>query len=123
MNGYYPSVSRVLLAVLAPLKEEGNNKSPNSAHALFKEAVYQELKSFPDYYDRDADEALDKLPKNARYDPKTGILYRIYRSSEDKGTNLKRLKSNNISLLDEKHWMKPPATEGDNKIDDRTDED
>lgn len=52
MTGYYPAVSRLLLAVLAPFKE-GKDINRRSSYMLLKRALYRELKHFPALYRRD----------------------------------------------------------------------
>lgn len=105
MNGYYPAVSRPLLAVLAPLAD-GRGINRRSAYMLLKRDLYYKLKKLPALYRNNQKKALDKLPKNVRFDVETHTLYRLYRSSEVLDTNLKKLRIREVSFFDERHWLK-----------------
>lgn len=105
MMGNYPAVSRVLLSTLAPLEDIGD-VNRQSAYILLKQSLYRELRKLPELLQRDEKRALDKLPENVRFEPVTGMLFRVYRSGDERGTNLKKLSIPEISLFDNKYWTK-----------------
>ncbi|MND36265.1 hypothetical protein D3C80_269190 [compost metagenome] len=105
MRGNYPAVSRSLLAALAPL-DDTTEVNRRSAYMLLKRALYRELKAFPDLYGKNQKKALDKLPKNVRFDAETTTLYRLYRSREVLDINLKNIRIREVNLFDERQWLK-----------------
>lgn len=99
MDGYYPTLSRVLLAVIGPYETNAPEK-PGSAAAILKDAVYFELKRLPDLYDKDPEKVLERLPPNVTYDHNKKSLTHTYSGGQQATTALDDLKLPNIDLLD-----------------------
>lgn len=99
MDGWYPALSRILLAVLGPF--ESKDETNNSAHGLLKRAFYYELVKYPDLYQKDVARALDKLPATVRYSPTTATFIHRYRMNNVQLTELKRLSLKPISFAKE----------------------
>lgn len=106
MDGWYPAISRPLLARISPFVEMNEGMSSTAINIL-SNMLYYKLKKFPDLYKRDREKALDKLPGNARFDQKTSTLYRRYGDGEDRGTRLRTVRAVEYSLFDPHNWLMP----------------
>jgi hypothetical protein len=98
MKGYYPTLSRVLLAVIGPYDTEAPPK-PGSASAILKDAVYFELKRLPDLYEKDPKKMAERLPPNVAYDHTTRTLTHTYSDGQQARTNLDDLHLGPVDLL------------------------
>ena len=98
MDGYYPTLSRVLLAVIGPYETNVAEK-PGSAAAILKDAVYFEIKRLPDLYDKDPEKIIERLPPNVTYDHGTRSLTHTYRGGQQATTALDDLKLGPVDLL------------------------
>jgi hypothetical protein len=98
MDGYYPTLSRVLLAVIGPYKTKAPEK-PGSAAAILKDAVYFELKRLPDLYKKDSKKVAERLPPNVTYNHRTRSLTHTYRGGEQVKTPLDNLRIRPVDLL------------------------
>ena len=101
MDGYYPALSRVLLAVIGPYETNAPPK-PGSASAILKDAVYFELKRLPNLYDKDLKKVGERLPPNVMYDHTTRSLTHTYSGGQQARTNLDDLNLGPVDLLAEK---------------------
>lgn len=102
MKGYYPTVSRVLLATLGPYETNAPAK-PGSAVAILKDAIYFEFRSFPELYNKDPEKALERLPPNVSYDHQSGSLIHTYSSGNEVRTVLNDLNIDAVDLLAKKN--------------------
>jgi hypothetical protein len=100
MDGYYPTLSRVVLAVIGPYETNAPEK-PGSAAAVLKDAVYFEIKRLPDLYDKDPEKVVERLPPNVTYDHNTRSLTHTYRGGQQVTTNLDALHVGPVDLLAE----------------------
>lgn len=98
MNGYYPTISRVLLAKIGPYNTNVPEKQ-GTAIALLKDAIYFELKRLPELYDKDPDKALERLPRNVSYDHTDHSLTHTYRGGDKVKTVLDDLQLERVDLL------------------------
>ncbi len=98
MDGYYPTLSRVLLAVIGPYETSAPEK-PGSAVAILKDAIYFELKRLPDLYDKDPKKVAERLPLNVTYDHTKRSLTHTYRGGQQVRTNLDDLHLGPVDLL------------------------
>lgn len=103
MEGWYPAISRVLLAVVGPYEKVAGAAQRN-AYNLFRDAVYSELKKLPQLHANNPEKFDDFLPPNVTYDAKTNSLTHTYRSGNPVSTNLGSLKIPQIDLTDERNW-------------------
>ncbi len=99
MNGYYPTLSRVLLEIIGPYQTSVPEK-PGSAAAILKDAVYSELKRLPALYEKSPEKVAERLPANVAYDHATQSLTHTYRGGQQVTTNLKDLQIDPVDLLD-----------------------
>ena len=98
MKGFYPAVSRVLLACVGPYVHQA--PQPNrTAFNILKEAVYFELKQFPQLAATKPDKIADKLPDNVTYDVATTDLVQTNRSGTKRVTKLSTLNLSPIDLV------------------------
>jgi hypothetical protein len=99
MRGYYPTLSRVLLAVIGPYKTNALEK-PGSAAAILKDAVYFELMSLPDLYKNSREKAQERLPSNVTYHHQSRTLIHTYRDGQQAKTKLSSLQIRPVNLLE-----------------------
>lgn len=99
MRGYYPALSRVMLAVIGPY-EAGDGNKPGTARTILKNCLYEELKKIPALYDRDPDKLLDKLPPHVVYDRFSNSLTHTYRDGAKRVTILDEVETGCTDLLD-----------------------
>jgi hypothetical protein len=102
MHGFYPTLSRVLLAVIGPYETKAPEK-PGSAAAILKDAVYSELKRLPELYDKDPEKVAERLPPNVSYDHATQSLIHTYSDGQQAVTILSDLQIGTVDLLAEKN--------------------
>lgn len=103
MEGWYPAISRVLLAVVGPY-EKNATSTKRTANVIFRDAVYRELQKLPQLHAKFPDKFNDFLPSNVTYDHKTVSLVHTYRSGNSVTTNLASLVIPQIDLMDELNW-------------------
>jgi hypothetical protein len=98
MKGYYPAISRVLLACVGPYEHKVGQ--PNrTAFNILKDAMYLELKSLPELAAKKPDKVADYLPDNVVYDASTTELRHTYRGGAQAVTRLSTLNLDPISLV------------------------
>ena len=103
MNGWYPSMSRVLLAVIGPYSKRSTDKK-RTAFIILKDAVYFEFKKLA-VLNKNAPQKISQfLPSNVKYNPKTNTLTHSYRGGEKEVTKLSQLRLVAVDLCDEKNW-------------------
>lgn len=110
MNGWYPAITRVLLAVIGPYEQPADAKT-KTAYRLIKDAVYIELKKLPELQGKNPDKVSDYLPPNVSYDATNNTLAHTYSGGEIKITKLSELIIPEVNLLDESNWRYDSAGE------------
>lgn len=99
MTGYYPAITRVLLACVGPY--ERNGLQPNrTAFNILRDVMYLELKKLPALAARKPEKLRDFLPDNLTFEYADSTLTHTYRGGERVSTNLRSLSLSPISLLD-----------------------
>lgn len=104
MKGWYPSISRVLLAVLGPYAEKPV-PTDRTARVILKDAVYLELQKFSKLHSGKPESIGDFLPLNVRYDPDENSLTHTYRGGAQSVTKLSELVIPNVDLFDSTNWQ------------------
>jgi hypothetical protein len=108
MDGWYPAISRVLLAVIGPY--DGHPQiSKRTAHVILKDAVYKQLQKLPALQAKNPEKIADFLPSSVTYDSTSNTLTHIYRGGATQSTNLPALQIPEIDLCDEQNWQTPEA--------------
>ncbi len=102
MDGYYPTLSRVLLAVIGPYETNAPER-PGSAAAILKDAVYCQLKRLPELYEKDPVKVSERLPPNVVYDHTSRSLTHTYTGGTQVKTALESLLIEEVNLIDEKY--------------------
>jgi hypothetical protein len=107
MRGYYPSISRVLLAVIGPYdrREQITKAMPAG---IIREAVYKELQKLKDLHTAKQDKFGDYFPPQIRYDAATDSLTFTYRFGDALTTSLGSLDLDEVSLIDRRYWRWVP---------------
>lgn len=102
MNGYYPTLSRVLLTTVGPYDTKAPEKK-GSAAAILKDAVYFELKRLPELYKKSPEKVPERLPPNVTYHHATRSLTHTYSDGQQVKTKLSNLYINPVDLLAERN--------------------
>jgi hypothetical protein len=105
MEGFYPSISRVLLAVIGPYERHGDTGL--TAFGILRDAVYKECLKLKRLHAEKPDGFDDYFPNNVKYDPAVDTLTFTYRLGDPVTTSLADLKLGDINLLDPRYrrWM------------------
>jgi hypothetical protein len=90
VNGYYPAITRVLLATIGPYNE-GGTQANRTAFNLLRDAFYAELKSLRVLAARDPARIQDYLPENVAYEIVTDTLVHTYSDGATTSTSLRQL--------------------------------
>ena len=99
MEGWYPALSRVVLACVGPYLP--NDQQPNrTAFNILKDAVYREFQKFPQLATSKPAKLPNFLPDNVSYDPATNCLSHTYLGGAVTVTNLTALNIAPVSLID-----------------------
>ena len=104
MQGWYPAITRVLLAVVGPHKT--SPQVAGTAFALLRDAFYKEVQKLPELHSLKPDKLVDFLPQNVVYNPDENSLAHTYRGGEIVITKLSELKLPEIDLCKEDVWRK-----------------
>lgn len=99
MNGWYPSISRIVLATFGPYRE--NAQQPNgTAYNILKEAAYLELQKLPELATAHPEKLGDYFPDNIVYDPVENTLTHTYFGGSIAVTELSSLNIKPIDITD-----------------------
>jgi hypothetical protein len=98
MQGFYPSISRVLLAVIGPYERHRDNRL--TAFGILRDSVYKEFLKLKHLYSEKPDRFGDYFPTHVKYDAGADTLTFTYRSGNPVTTNLSGLKLDDVNLLD-----------------------
>lgn len=90
MNGYYPIITRVMLAVIGPYNEptRQENRSPFN---ILRDAFYAELKSLRVLAVRAPNKVAEFLPPNVTYDAGRDVLIHTYSGGSVAETDMRSL--------------------------------
>jgi hypothetical protein len=99
MRGYFPSVSKVMLATIGPF--EGPTIHPTrNAFNILRLAAYAVLQNLPEMGEKDPEKAAKYLPDNIALDAAAGTITQTYSFRGEKvTTDLRALKLEPISLF------------------------
>jgi len=112
MNGYYPAISRVLLATVGPYHRRA--LQPNmTAFNILRNAMYAKLKRVPGLASQEPEKLNHFLPPAVVYDAQGQTLTHTYSDGAQAVTDLKELAPVDIDLLDAKHHRPLSAKERD----------
>src|SRR5262249_16268699 len=103
MNGWYPAISRVLLAVIGPY-ESDPPVTTRTAYVILKDAVYKTLQNLSDLHNKHPEKVADFLPSDVTYDAKTNTLTHAFSGGKTKTTNLSTLIIPEVNLFNETNW-------------------
>lgn len=103
MEGYYPAISRLILAVVGPYDDHTQGMT-RTARRIFKDAVYKTFQKLPELHARKPEKISDFLPANVTYDSATNTLHHIFSDGNTRTTNLSTLVIPEINLFDESNW-------------------
>lgn len=99
MRGWYPAISRIVLATVGPYRE--NARQPNATAAnLLKDAAYLVLKKLPELATEHPEKLGDYFPDNIVYDPVENTLTHTYFGGSIEVTELSTLEIEPIDILD-----------------------
>lgn len=90
MNGYYPAITRVMLAMIGPYNAPPDQTTRSSFNIL-RDAFYAELKSLRVLAARSPEKVLDYLPPNVTYDVTRDVLVHTYSGGSTTETDLRAL--------------------------------
>ena len=105
MKGYYPSISKILLATLGPYDRRAGPTNA-TAHKIIRDVVYSQLKGLRALAANERKIFSDFLPANVTFDPATNSLTHRFRFGEERITNLSRIRPRRLSLLPD-HVFRP----------------
>ncbi len=104
MIGYYPAITRLLLAVIGPYGSR-NGKS-NSAFQLLEDAFYFELRRFSALAIESPEKVSDYLPPNVRFQKEQSVLVHRYAfNSGIRETNLNKLNLGGVDFYDKSRFV------------------
>jgi hypothetical protein len=110
MEGYYPSISRVLLAVIGPYERHRDMRL--TAFGILRDAVYKQLLKLKGLHAEQPDRFDDYFPTHVKYDPDADTLRFTYRSGDTVATNLAELNLGDVDLLDPRYRRWAPLGDG-----------
>lgn len=90
MNGYYPAITRVMVAVIGPYNE-ASGRVARSGFTVLRDAFYAELKSLRVLAAKSPEKVADYLPPNVTYDAARDVLIHTYRGGSTTETDLRAL--------------------------------
>jgi hypothetical protein len=100
MKGFYPSISKVLLATIGPY-DQHPNVTTRTAYAILRDAVYKELQQLPNLYMSKREKLADFLPANVTYDHAENTLTHLFSGGQIMITNLSALSLPDVNLCNE----------------------
>lgn len=110
MQGFYPSISRVLLAVMGPYERHRDTRL--TAFGILRDAVYKESLKLKQLHTGKPDRFDDYFPTHVKYDPAADTLTFTYRSGDPVTTNLANLKLDDVDLLAPRYRRWTPLGDG-----------
>ncbi|MBS9720698.1 hypothetical protein JYU29_08370 [Tianweitania sp. BSSL-BM11] len=99
MNGWYPSISRVVLSTVGPYEQ--NAQQPNAtAYKILKDAAYLEFKKLPELAKEHPEKLGHYLPDNIDYDAMANTLAHTYFGGSIALTKLTSLNIDPVNITD-----------------------
>jgi hypothetical protein len=98
MRGYYPALTRLLLAVIGPYKS--HHQKNHTAFRILEDAAYGIWKDFARLKEEHPEKIGHYLPPNVVYDAEGDTLVHTYRGGEQRVTHLKSLELPAVDPLD-----------------------
>ena len=89
MDGWYPAISRVLLAVIGPYTSHPQI-AKRTAHVILKDAVYKELQKLPALHAKSPEKLPDFFPATVTYDVNTNTITPPTEAAADYRPTLRR---------------------------------
>jgi hypothetical protein len=108
MQGFYPSISRVLLAVIGPYERHRDTRDTRlTAFGILRDAVYWKFLKLKQLHTDHPDRLDTYFPGHVKYDPGVETLTFTYRSGDSVTTSLADLELGEVNLLDPRYhrWM------------------
>ncbi len=87
MEGWYPAISRVLLAVIGPYEGKPEIRT-RTVFVIIRDAVYKELQKLQVLHTSKPEKVSDFLPPNITYDAASNMLTHTYRGGQTIATQL-----------------------------------
>ena len=106
MDGWYPAISRVLLATIGPYAGHPHVKK-RTAHVILKDAVYRELQKLPALHAKSPEKVADFFPPSVTYDVGTNTITHTYRGGGTLSTDLGALNIPVVDLTNQQNWQVP----------------
>jgi hypothetical protein len=102
MQGYYPTLSRIIIALIGPY-ETNIPEKPGTAMSILKQAIYFELKEVSNLFEKDPNKVMERFPSNVIYNNLNNSLTHIYRGGKSVTTDLGDSRIAAIDLLSEQN--------------------
>jgi hypothetical protein len=113
MRGFYPSISRVLLAVVGPYDRHHDTSDTRlTAFGILRDAVYWQFFKLKKLHMEQPSRFADYFPDHVKYEPEADTLTFTYRSGDSVTTCLADLESREINLLDARYHRWRPMGDG-----------
>ena len=109
MDGWYPAISRVLLATIGPYAG-CPQISKRTAHVILKDAVYKELQKLSALHAKSPEKVADFFPASVTYNVPTNTITHTYRGGGTLSTDLGALDIPDVDLTDQRNWQAPEST-------------
>lgn len=107
MEGWYPALTRVILAVHGP-HELPRPDQRRTAHVIFGDLFYNQLRSgLPELSASKPEKLDDFIPPSVTYDAMTNALTRTFTSGTERKTELDNLAIGIVDLYDPATWLDP----------------
>jgi hypothetical protein len=103
MEGWYPPISKVLLATIGPYND-GIQIKDRSAYVILKDAVYAELQKLPALYKSEPTKFANFLPAQVKYEFESNSLTHHYSDGASIATKLSELKLPDVDLYNASTW-------------------
>ncbi len=104
MDGWYPAISRVLVATIGPYAGHPQ-VCKRTAHVILKDAVYKELQKLPALQAKSPEKVADLFPPSVTYDVAANTITHTYRGGGTVSTGLGALSIPDIDLTDQRNWQ------------------
>jgi hypothetical protein len=103
MDGWYPAISRVLLATIGPYGENPQI-CKRTAYVILRDAIYKELQKLPTLHAKSPEKVASFFPASVTYDVASNTITHTYRGGGTISTNLGALVIPDVDLMDQQNW-------------------
>lgn len=104
MDGWYPAMSRVLIATIGPYNRPSDHHR-RTAFVILRDAVYEKLQRLPELHKKSPDKVSDHLPDNVKFHIASSTLTHEYRGGGVQQTQLSDLDIPHVDLMDATNWQ------------------